>query len=395
MITLALDASTYAGSVARAATDATCSPSATVAMRGREHEALMPAVAEAAGRARASTATRSSAWSVAPGPGASRACASRARSRRGSRWRRCVRCVPVSSLALVVGAREPCAPGRYLAAIDALRGEHYVGAVRGRTDGGSRARARTRARACHRARCSNARPRTTRVAVGPGVSGASHVVRARAPPPGSTDALDATAAADLATWEPAYGRLAEAQVKWEAAHGRPLRGRYDGAASIRCRSDGPASRRRRHRGDRAGVVHRPVDATRSLRALARAHAGAGLPSRGQGSAGGDGAAGCWAMLWRWSSAPRRRSRISRCAPGAAAGNRASAARRGAAERRAAEGVAAVFLEVRESNAARATLYESRGFEAVGRRRGYYRLPARGCARAQAGVGRPEVKCHVK
>jgi tRNA threonylcarbamoyladenosine biosynthesis protein TsaB len=28
--------------------------------------------------------------------------------------------------------------------------------------------------------------------------------------------------ADLATWEPAYGRLAEAQVKWEAAHGRAL-----------------------------------------------------------------------------------------------------------------------------------------------------------------------------
>lgn len=27
---------------------------------------------------------------------------------------------------------------------------------------------------------------------------------------------------DLARWEPMYGRLAEAQVKWEAAHGRPL-----------------------------------------------------------------------------------------------------------------------------------------------------------------------------
>ncbi|MGH9885001.1 MAG: hypothetical protein ACREBE_05715, partial [bacterium] len=27
---------------------------------------------------------------------------------------------------------------------------------------------------------------------------------------------------DIGTWEPAYGRLAEAQVKWEAAHGRPL-----------------------------------------------------------------------------------------------------------------------------------------------------------------------------
>jgi tRNA threonylcarbamoyladenosine biosynthesis protein TsaB len=28
---------------------------------------------------------------------------------------------------------------------------------------------------------------------------------------------------DLARWEPRYGRLAEAQVKWEAAQGRPLR----------------------------------------------------------------------------------------------------------------------------------------------------------------------------
>lgn len=27
---------------------------------------------------------------------------------------------------------------------------------------------------------------------------------------------------DLASWEPSYGRLAEAQVRWEAAHGRPL-----------------------------------------------------------------------------------------------------------------------------------------------------------------------------
>jgi hypothetical protein len=34
--------------------------------------------------------------------------------------------------------------------------------------------------------------------------------------------IEATPPADLAGWEPAYGRLAEAQVKWEAAHGRPL-----------------------------------------------------------------------------------------------------------------------------------------------------------------------------
>jgi tRNA threonylcarbamoyladenosine biosynthesis protein TsaB len=29
---------------------------------------------------------------------------------------------------------------------------------------------------------------------------------------------------DLGSWEPVYGRLAEAQVKWEAAHGRALPG---------------------------------------------------------------------------------------------------------------------------------------------------------------------------
>jgi tRNA threonylcarbamoyladenosine biosynthesis protein TsaB len=28
---------------------------------------------------------------------------------------------------------------------------------------------------------------------------------------------------DLASWEPSYGRLAEAQVRWETQHGRPLR----------------------------------------------------------------------------------------------------------------------------------------------------------------------------
>jgi tRNA threonylcarbamoyladenosine biosynthesis protein TsaB len=32
-------------------------------------------------------------------------------------------------------------------------------------------------------------------------------------------------AATLGTWEPTYGRLAEAQVKWEAAHGRALTAR--------------------------------------------------------------------------------------------------------------------------------------------------------------------------
>ena len=36
------------------------------------------------------------------------------------------------------------------------------------------------------------------------------------------DSVIGAGAVDIETWEPMYGRLAEAQVKWEAAHGRPL-----------------------------------------------------------------------------------------------------------------------------------------------------------------------------
>jgi ribosomal-protein-alanine N-acetyltransferase len=41
----------------------------------------------------------------------------------------------------------------------------------------------------------------------------------------------------------------------------------------------------------------------------------------------------------------------------------------------ASGVRALYLEVRESNAAARALYQALGFEPVGRRRGYYQHPA--------------------
>ena len=40
----------------------------------------------------------------------------------------------------------------------------------------------------------------------------------------------------------------------------------------------------------------------------------------------------------------------------------------------AAGVRSLYLEVRESNVAARALYDSEGFAAVGRRRGYYRNP---------------------
>jgi tRNA threonylcarbamoyladenosine biosynthesis protein TsaB len=60
------------------------------------------------------------------------------------------------------------------------------------------------------------------VAVGPGREGAAHVDPRASAAARLAHLLDGTEAADLARWEPAYGRLAEAQVKWEATHGRSL-----------------------------------------------------------------------------------------------------------------------------------------------------------------------------
>jgi tRNA threonylcarbamoyladenosine biosynthesis protein TsaB len=37
-------------------------------------------------------------------------------------------------------------------------------------------------------------------------------------------AIEEDGPVNLAAWEPIYGRMAEAQVKWEAAHGRALPG---------------------------------------------------------------------------------------------------------------------------------------------------------------------------
>jgi tRNA threonylcarbamoyladenosine biosynthesis protein TsaB len=128
--------------------------------------------------------------------------------------------VPVSSLAIVVASREPFAPGRYLAAIDALRGEHYVALFEVDAAGALRALGPEMrvlsSEVLERASAHDA------VAVGPGREGAAHVDPRAAAAARLADLLDATPAADLAGWEPAYGRLAEAQVKWEATHGRSL-----------------------------------------------------------------------------------------------------------------------------------------------------------------------------
>jgi tRNA threonylcarbamoyladenosine biosynthesis protein TsaB len=217
VITIVLEAATYVGSVALLDRGRLLGER-TVAMRGREHEALMAAAASLLADC-----------GIAPdaldrvvcgsGPGSFTSLRIAGGIAKGLAMAAEAPLVPVSSLALVVASQEPLRAGRYLAAIDALRGEHYVAVYEvGSTADVSAltpvwlvpsATVRTVA-AEHGAR-----------AVGPGQGEHSVDPHARAAARLAA-LLDATPPADLAGWEPAYGRLAEAQVKWEAAHGRPL-----------------------------------------------------------------------------------------------------------------------------------------------------------------------------
>jgi tRNA threonylcarbamoyladenosine biosynthesis protein TsaB len=124
--------------------------------------------------------------------------------------------IPVSSLALLVAARAARRPGRYLGAIDALRGEHYV-AEFSVTDAGE-LQAEGGVSLAPSADLPEYARRSDLVLVAAGATAAPHARAAAL----ITKLIDGTPAADLAAWEPAYGRLAEAQVKWEAAHGRSL-----------------------------------------------------------------------------------------------------------------------------------------------------------------------------
>jgi tRNA threonylcarbamoyladenosine biosynthesis protein TsaB len=128
----------------------------------------------------------------------------------------------VSSLALIVAGNVSDGPRgarRYLAALDALRGESYVaefehhaGAVR--QIGEMRLVANGDIAAI--AEGTGARP------VGPEQAD-NWLPHARGVALMSA-AIEDAGPVNLAAWEPIYGRMAEAQVKWEAAHGRALPG---------------------------------------------------------------------------------------------------------------------------------------------------------------------------
>jgi tRNA threonylcarbamoyladenosine biosynthesis protein TsaB len=126
----------------------------------------------------------------------------------------------ISSLLLTVtGAKPALAPGVYLSVLDAMRGEVFAARVLLQPEGVATQIEPTSILSSDQLGDVAASDRTVRI-IGPGRG-----VDARPHARGVTALLPSILAAgpvDLAAWEPDYGRLAEAQVRWEAAHGRPL-----------------------------------------------------------------------------------------------------------------------------------------------------------------------------
>lgn len=218
MITLVLEASTYAGSVALIDGSELLVERA-VAMRGREHEALMPAVAEVL--VAAGVAARGIQRVVCgAGPGSFTSLRIAGAIAKGISMAALAPLVPISSLALLVASREPAHAGRFLAVVDAMRGERYVQAFAVGANGDM-----ATAGALDIVAASDVAAMAHTLdawALGPGDQGEAHVVPRAGAAIRITNMIDASECADLATWEPGYGRLAEAQVKWEAEHGRPM-----------------------------------------------------------------------------------------------------------------------------------------------------------------------------
>ena len=218
MLVLALDASTYSGSVALIR-DHIIVGEQVVAMRGEHEERLMLAVATLLADHGVGV-DGLDAVACGAGPGSFTSLRIAASIAKGlSRAREIPLLVAPSTLLVVGSAEPPLRPGSYIVALDAMRGDCFCQMVTVESDGKlipgeSWREPRTDLEA--RARASNATIiGPTEVApIAPHARGFARLIGAGIATP-----------VEMTTWEPEYGRKAEAQVRWEAAHGRELEAR--------------------------------------------------------------------------------------------------------------------------------------------------------------------------
>ena len=213
-LTLALDASTYVGTVA-VLRGGDVASEGEAQMRGEREERLMPAVADVLAAAHADAADLDRVV-CGGGPGSFTSLRIAASIAKGIALVYGIPLIAVSSLALIVAARRRSA-GRYLAVLDAMRGDVYASLVEVGTDGEVISVAPATLLPAADVDVLAASEQALVIGAGRHTEGAPHargVARMSA-------FLD-EGRVSLQRWEPAYGRLAEAQVKWEAAHGREL-----------------------------------------------------------------------------------------------------------------------------------------------------------------------------
>lgn len=216
-ITLALDAAAGNGTIA-VLRDGRCVAERDVVMRSAEEERFFPAILETLASAGLTThdVTRIVAGA---GPGSFTALRVVGAIAKGLAAGSGCPLYGVPSLALIPAALDaPVADTTYLATLDALRGDRYAALVRVDSAGSVAAveplglvAATALVERAAAARAMLIGPDETEAAA-PHARGVARCL-----------ALIADAGpVDLASWEPVYGRLAEAQVKWEATHGRTL-----------------------------------------------------------------------------------------------------------------------------------------------------------------------------
>jgi|SRR5712671_1745607 len=222
-ITLAIEGATYQGSVAVIRDAEVVAERALKAEdggipRAGRGERLMPAVAECLDEAlvRGSDIAR---IVCGAGPGSFTSLRVAGALAKGLAAGYGVELYAVSSLLLIVSGAQPSLPnGKYLSVLDAMRGEFYSARIILRSGVAIQSEAPTLLSA---AQLEEVRlgDRSVRV-VGPGQEIDAHP-HARGVAPILASIVE-SGPVNLASWEPDYGRLAEAQVRWEAAHGRPL-----------------------------------------------------------------------------------------------------------------------------------------------------------------------------
>jgi tRNA threonylcarbamoyladenosine biosynthesis protein TsaB len=218
MITLVIDASTYAGDVALL-DGGNVLAEESAAMKGAEQERLMPAVAsvlERSGRRMAEVER----IVCGAGPGSFTSLRIAGGIAKGLAMGARIPLFAVPSMALIVGGAS-LHVGRYLVAVDALRGEFYVGLYHVSANG--EILELERARLVKAGEVEMLAVEQVAVLVSPSELPGAVQATPKARAVGRMEQLlESSGPVDIGSWEPAYGRLAEAQVKWESTHGRPL-----------------------------------------------------------------------------------------------------------------------------------------------------------------------------